>query len=511
MFDIPSRKKSDFLKTLNGGQVNGVDHAFLAFAMLGLFDDIREAIKFRSYYKTLEWILDPSFLFCSLVAPCFNCGMILSRKYYFDNNMQKLVNTATKWGKMKGQIMRQYHCLAMVFAAKLLIGWFELVADMTQDQVDKINLQKILPAKLFSTEGVVTVADFSLMNAEVGRMIAKPCPLVMTKMEKDNLSPILRLLPLKLLKLELTAANVSETKDTFFGVANFGINELYDCKKFWWNPGYKGKVDAHGFVNILGPIVPNAWWNDMIGGVCSGPKQMMFPLTTDFNVEFLKLATLFGKGNCFYVSFERHVENAFKAAVERENTESLSPKKSSKKSHSKTKPKQKEVENEEEEEESEKESNKKLPVAALGSDLDGDSDSESDYDPMKERIPLKVKKSTAPQKTGSATPASEKKRKSADLGDPTPGIPAAAASGGSPKADASAVAGSTLSKKRTASIREAAAAQNPKRISIHTSPPRQLPIDSSERAKIHLSTARTRSDLLSISTAKKGNRQSNSR
>ena len=220
-----------------GRKLNDIDHALISCVVLGLFDDVRVDLVSYLATQTPDWMFNVRFLHLSVVIPCFNMGLVLSRKTEWSPQIIKWSKMKSTWKGKSPLIQRQYKSLAFMYAGLLFKDLFNLFRRMTLETINAIDLRKILPEMMFDDDNsIIRVCNYCL-DSTVGHAFAvkDKSDLYLIESKFHKISPILRLLPLRVLPTLYDKGRVKTHDGERFGVASLGVNSTFETK-FWSKP-----------------------------------------------------------------------------------------------------------------------------------------------------------------------------------------------------------------------------------------------------------------------------------
>ena len=290
---------SDLLKQHWKRALNEIDNAIVGMTFMCLFDDIRQKIKNLIHPDTHDDIYSPRFLHLSVVLPCFNMGLVLSRKKpYTGKILDWYKSDSEQWRRHNVAVVKQYFALAFMFACPLM----EDVLLCFWKKSEK-TLRKSIKIDQFLPKGMKNEKGNEIMLCEYGNFTINTNPMkpkknsriVLIARQNNKASVLLKLLPLLLMDMGYDQPNVDHASAETFGKSSVAIKQLYP-KSFWSNcpkPSEALQKKGRQQVMIYDAIRPSVWWNDVL------TKKNLFGDDYDFDGAFMALAMCHTKLNCF--------------------------------------------------------------------------------------------------------------------------------------------------------------------------------------------------------------------
>ena len=293
------------LKRVWSYNLHFLDHSIAIFSFIGLFDDIRREIKPLLNTKSPDWLYHVKFLHLSVAIPCFTMGLLLARKMPFTKATNE--QTTEIFRNIRARIIRNYECLGLVFASKIVVDFFQLLKDMTEEKLSNIDIRTIVPNRFFSHSGDLVLAKYGSLYYQKDKFVMKKGAGVEMDLDaKDNLSPVLRLLPLLLIDIPFLASKLGPEEKETFGKPKVPLKEWFSYKEFFQEQHLlrlnSKSLGSEAVIDITDAVKVTKHWDTL-------SSQQMFP--DDFNMELalLKISSLYTQANVFYFHFTRDLKN----------------------------------------------------------------------------------------------------------------------------------------------------------------------------------------------------------
>ena len=307
-----SKAGVEFLKGTFGTGLNEVDYAMCTFCFLGIFDDVREDIRSKLGNNSNQRVYNPQFIHTAVIIPCFSMGIIISRQKPFSKDvLNRMSEKKSSWTKMAKNFKRQYNALGLVFAAKLVVEFFDLFKFMTPEDMTNVDLQSILNPKFFrENDDKLYVAQHSMISTNGDDVVEKDRSQLQLKVyDDDKISPIIQLLPLKLIQLKFDRPAVGKVEEESFGRSIHPISDLY-LQAFWSVPGKSAPGLEGQSVIIPRAFKPSHWWKQITNSEEGVEPTPLFPENFNYDLAFMHLDSCFSGLDCFTNAFMKQLRDA---------------------------------------------------------------------------------------------------------------------------------------------------------------------------------------------------------
>ena len=340
MTDLTIQKGlKDYLKQTWKRGLNELDGAMVAFSMICVFDNVRKNIKDLLSYNTPDKLYRPRALFTDMAIPCFNMGLILSRKKPFTGTILEWYQSEKKdtWSRHNKKVLAQYFALALVISGEIMVDVFRIYNTTTSDSLKEIKLKKVIPVQMINkhkqTIDFVFCGNFYF---DRDQQICRPktySEISLIWKRQNQMGVIMKLLPLLLLDMKFDQADVGNVRDEFFGKSSVPVLDFYN-PVFWENCPKSSETlqndDDAAWVRIKNCYLISPWWSRLT-------TKKLFPSNFNFDQAFMKLAACHSKLNCFDEAFDQNISDILNI-VEVTETDTQSPVSSPAKSASKKAP-----------------------------------------------------------------------------------------------------------------------------------------------------------------------------